>query len=274
MYPEGKTIVVTGAARSIGRAVAMEFARRGARVVLADINNSAQETTVSELKAEGLSAYAYQLDVSSDDQVAQFASSVMEKIGVPDLVFNNAARVESGGILDIEIEDIKKHMDVNVFGYIRVAKAFIPSMIKRGSGHIAIVSSPNGITPQPMVSKNMASYCLSKAADISLAQCLAVSLQPHDIGVSLLFPPLTHSEGAREMTGAAGNEFHRKLGEFLATFGVEPELIATELLDGLKEGKYFICGHAGYIDIIRAWAAGNMDPRTDWMASIQNSAYK
>ncbi|KEF56924.1 uncharacterized protein A1O9_07114 [Exophiala aquamarina CBS 119918] len=261
---QGKIVVVTGAAAGIGQALAREYAHQGARVVLADINLAPQESTVVELRRSGLEAYAYEVDVSSDEQVTEFAASVLRDVGVPWVIHNNAAITWSGSIVDIEIEDLRQQIDVNVFGYLRVTNAFLPSMIDRGSGQIAITASPNGINPPPMVAANLAAYCLSKAANVSMAQCLAVTLKPLGIAVSLLFPDLTNTHQGRQFTGKASTEFHQMLAHIMSN-ATAADNVAKRLIEGIKVGKFFVNAMPGYEAALLEWAKNELDPHRDWV---------
>lgn len=259
-----RIVVVTGAAGGIGQAAAREYAHQGARVVLADINLAPQQSTVLELRKSGLEAHAYEVDVSSDEQVAKFAASVIQGVGIPDVIHNNAAMTRSGSIIAIEIEDLRQQIDVNVFGYLRVTNAFLPAMIDRGSGHIAITASPNGINPPPMVAANLAAYCISKAANVSTAQCLAVTLKPLGITVSLLFPDLTNTGGGRQLMGKASTEFHQTLAHIMS-LGTGADVVAKKLIEGIKIGKFFVNATPGYETALVEWAKNELDPQRDWV---------
>lgn len=268
---KNKIVVVTGAARGIGQATAKEYARAGARVILADVLAEPQEATVSELRAAGLEAYAYKCDVSSDEQVAQFAAAVQREVGVPDIVHNNAVMIRSGGIVDLDVESIRRQLDVNVLGYLRVTKAFLPAMIERKSGWIAITASPNGLNPPPIVSGNMLAYCLSKAAGVSMAQCMAVSLKPLGIGVSVLFPDVTYTESVEELSGTASPEFHHGFRHFIRNESRSADVVAKNLVEGLKTAKFFVNAYPGWPDALAAWATHDLDPQLDWMEVTQKS---
>ncbi|KAJ9634175.1 hypothetical protein H2204_006506 [Knufia peltigerae] len=262
---KSKIIVVTGAARGIGRAAAIEYARQGARVVLADINMAEQQATVSQLRASGYDAHAYKVDISLDEEVHRFAAWVIKNLGAPDPIHNNAVMLRSGGILDIDIDDAQEQMNVNVFGYLRVVRAFLPAMLERGDGHIAVTASPNGINPQPLVSANLAAYCLCKAADVSLAQCLAVSLKPRGLSVSLLLPDISYTESVKELSGKATAEFHQGLAQVMIAHSTSPETNAKILIEGLKEGKFFVNAHPGYEDALKDWVSNDLNPLVDWV---------
>lgn len=150
MSLKGKVVVVTGAARGIGQAVAQEYASRGALVVLADISVVAQDDVVSRLRASGDKANSFRVDVAKDNEVKQVAAKVIKDIGVPDIVHNNAVITRSRSVIDIEIEHLVQQMDVIVFGYLRITQAFREAMIERGQGEIVLTSSANGLFPPPM----------------------------------------------------------------------------------------------------------------------------
>ncbi|KAI8724267.1 hypothetical protein NCS52_00284400 [Fusarium sp. LHS14.1] len=207
---QDKIVVVTGAARGIGQAISIELAAVGAHVILADIQLEPQEKTVSELQSRNQKASAYQCDVTSDESVKEFASHVLKNIGVPDIVYNNAAFIRSGGILNASVENIRRELDVNVLGYIRVAQDILPNMIVN-------TASPNAFVPPPIVAGNLLGYYITKGADVSMSQCLAMSLKPTGVGVSIVFPDLTYTESVHELTGTAPSEFNTGFADFVST---------------------------------------------------------
>ncbi|KAM6532666.1 hypothetical protein FALCPG4_005718 [Fusarium falciforme] len=263
---QDKIVVITGAARGIGQAISIELAAAGAHVVLADIQLEPQEKTVSELQSRGQKACAYQCDVTSDESVKTFASNVLKNVGVPDIVYNNAAFIRSGGILNASVENIRRELDVNVLGYIRVAQAFLPDMVARGSGWIVNTASPNAFVPPPMVAGNLLGYCITKGADVSMSQCMATSLKPTGVGVSVVFPDLTYTESVHELTGTAPSEFNTGFAEFVSTQSRPASVVAKRIVNGLREGKYFVNTYDGFEEMLRAWAKNDMDPDFNYLS--------
>lgn len=261
---KGKIAVVTGAARGIGRAVASELAAAGAVVVLADIELEAQEATVSQLQKEGHKAFAYFCDVTSDDSVSSFASAVLKEVGCPDIIYNNAAIMHTGSILNAPIDNIRKDLDVNVLGYIRVVQQLLPSMVERGSGWVINTASPNAFVPPPAVAENLMSYCITKAAEVSLSQSMAVTLVPKGIDVSVVFPDITHTEAVNKLSGTASEEFHAALPGFMQSQGRPAADVAAQIVRDLRPDKFFINTYAGFEKMLEVWAERKLDPAYDY----------
>ncbi|KAF5962654.1 putative oxidoreductase ephD [Fusarium bulbicola] len=257
-----KVVVVTGAGRGIGQAVSVKFAEAGAVVVLADIQLAPQQETVAELQKRGLSAYAFKCDVASEDSVAAFASSVIGSAGVPDIIYNNAVLVRSGGVLNASPDNILKEFDVNVLGYLRIAQAFIPHMVTRGTGWIVNTASPNAFIPPPIVADNLLGYCITKGAEASMSYCMAMSLKPLGIKVSLLMPDLTYTDSVHELQGNAPAAFHKGFSEFVTTQSRSAELVAGRIVGKLLSGdaRYLVNVHEGFEESLKTWAAQGMEP--------------
>lgn len=155
----GKVAVVTGAGSGIGRALALELARRGARTALSDIDGEGLGATAEQVRALGADAHAAELDVSDREAVIAYATAVAEHFGVVHQVYNNAG-ISGGGrtVLDAEWEVYDRVLGVNLFGVINGTKAFLPHLVASGDGHVINVSSLNGIMAQPTLS----AYCASK----------------------------------------------------------------------------------------------------------------
>jgi len=125
-----KLILVTGSARGIGRAVAFEYAKYGAHLILLDILETVKETG-EDLKKQGYTAYAFTVDLGNDKDVADLGEKIIKEIGVPDILHNNAFWAPSGCIEEIDIDGIRKALDISVLGYLKIVKAFVNQMIAR-----------------------------------------------------------------------------------------------------------------------------------------------
>ncbi|GAA4802706.1 SDR family NAD(P)-dependent oxidoreductase [Tomitella cavernea] len=155
----GKVAVVTGAASGIGRELALELARRGAILALADVDDRGLAQTEGRVRALGAEASGSHLDVSNRDDVATFADDVVARFGVVHQIYNNAGI--SGGshsILDSDYAVFDRVLGINLWGVIHGTKAFLPHLIASGDGHVINISSLNGIMAQP----ELGPYCTAK----------------------------------------------------------------------------------------------------------------
>ncbi|MGY1714839.1 SDR family NAD(P)-dependent oxidoreductase [Geodermatophilus sp. SYSU D01106] len=157
----GKVAVVTGAGSGIGRQLAFELAKRGARLALSDVDELGLGQTADRAKALGAQVHTARVDVSDRDAVVAYADAVAAHFGVVHQVYNNAG-ISGGGrsVLDTEWETYDRTVGVNLFGVIHGTKAFLPHLVASGDGHVVNVSSLNGFMAQPTLS----AYCASKFA--------------------------------------------------------------------------------------------------------------
>lgn len=260
MEYENKIVLVTGAAQGLGKAMSVEFAKAGAKVVLVDRNNAPQISTVDSLRSRGLTAFAYQCDVTNQASVTALRRAVLSDVGVPDIIVNNAMLSRTGGILNLDVEDVRKQMDVNVLGYLRIVRTFLPEMVERRSGWIVNMGSINGLMPPPIVSENLLPYCISKAADISMSQCMAASLKQHGIGVCVVYPDPTHTEAVETITGTASPEFHEGFKKFVRGFNKSSEEVGKHIVQELRKGKFCTTTLPEFRDDLLETAKRGMEP--------------
>jgi len=260
---KGKLILVTGAARGIGRAAAFEYGRAGARLIILDVLGDELEITASDLKKEGLEVYSFQCDLSSDDGVASLGEKIKKEIGVPDILHNNAFFARSGSILDIDIAGARKAFDISVLGYLRIVKAFVTEMIERKSGWIVNTASPNGITPPHAFAANGVPYNMCKAADISISQSMAASLKEHGIGVSVLYPGATLSNAAKQPHAKVSPEFAAAIKTFFLDNAVTPEVAVKGLLEGVRQGKFLVSTFDNFEKVLVEFAQNGLDPNAE-----------
>ncbi|WP_424973199.1 L-iditol 2-dehydrogenase [Dinoroseobacter sp. S76] len=178
----GKSAMITGAARGIGRAFAEAYLREGARVAIADIDRAGAEATASEL---GSGAIAVPLDVTDPASIEAAVAQTVAAFGRIDILINNAALFSAAPITEITRADYARIFDVNVGGTLFVLQAVADHMIARGGGgRIINMASQAGRRGEPLV----AVYCASKAAVISLTQSAGLNLIPHGINVNAISP--------------------------------------------------------------------------------------
>jgi NAD(P)-dependent dehydrogenase (short-subunit alcohol dehydrogenase family) len=179
--------VVTGGAGGIGRAMGERFARAGMRVVLADVEDTALERAVAELRSQSLEVTGV---VTRYDSVEALRDRTLEHYGAVNLVCNNAGigAGAEGALWEHELNDWRWAFGVNVYGVIHGINAFVPAMLAGGEeGHVVNTSSGNGgVAPLPGTPQ----YAVTKAAVVTLTECLYAQLQDSGapIGASVLFP--------------------------------------------------------------------------------------
>jgi NAD(P)-dependent dehydrogenase (short-subunit alcohol dehydrogenase family) len=187
---EGRGAVITGGASGIGFATAAEFTRRGARVVLADIDQTALDAAVEQLRAGGAEAHGVLCDVTKLDAVEHLADESFSLLGGVNLVFNNAGIAYAGPIADVTHGDWRWVIDVDLWGPIHGVEAFLPRLIAQGGdSHIVFTSSFAGLIPNI----GLGPYCVAKYGVVALAETLAREVRPNGIGVSVLCPMIVET---------------------------------------------------------------------------------
>ncbi|KZB85375.1 SDR family NAD(P)-dependent oxidoreductase [Amycolatopsis regifaucium] len=183
----GKVAVVTGAGSGIGRQLALELARRGARLAVSDVDETGLAETVAEIKALGAEAEGTTLDVGDRAAFVAYAAAVAGRFGVVHQVYNNAG-IAGGGqtILETDWESYDRTLAVNLFGVINGTKAFLPHLIDSGDGHVVNVSSLNGFMAQP----TLTAYCASKFGVRGFTEALRTEMirDRHPVHVTVVHP--------------------------------------------------------------------------------------
>lgn len=185
---EGKSALITGAARGIGHHFATAYVAEGARVAIADINGEGAQATADEL---GDQAIAIEMDVTVQDSIDAAIATATEAFGGIDILVNNAAIFSAAPITDIMRDDYQQVFDVNVAGTLFTMQAVARHMIERGrGGKIINMASQAGRRGEPLV----AVYCATKAAVISLTQSAGLNLIKHGINVNAIAPGVVDGE--------------------------------------------------------------------------------
>ena len=182
---EARAAVITGGASGIGFASAREFTRRGARVVLADIDPTALDQAVERLRADGAEAHGVRCDVRKLDDVARLADAAFRLLGDVHLVFNNAGIAYAGPIAQVTHDDWRWVIDVDLWGPVHGVEAFLPRLLEQGGDrHLVFTSSFAGL----VANAGLGPYSVSKFGVVALAEGLARELKSEGIGVSVLCP--------------------------------------------------------------------------------------
>ena len=188
MRLDGKTALITGSARGIGRAFAEAYIREGARVAIADIDLDRAQDTVSAL---GPAAIAVQMDVTDQASIDAAVAKTIAAFGQIDILINSAALFTAAPITAIDRADYAKVFDVNVSGTLFTMQAVARHMIDAGiQGKIINMASQAGRRGEPLVGV----YCATKAAVISLTQSAGLNLIDHGINVNAIAPGVVDGE--------------------------------------------------------------------------------
>lgn len=194
---DGKTAIITGAARGIGREVTFAFAEQGARLVLSGTDQARLDALTAELSDRGCEAAALAGDVADPETARRAAGLAMERFGQIDILVNNAGMNTRAPTLEMPLEDWHRVIDVNLNGTLHFCRAVLPHMIERKSGVIVNVSSSRAKTPHPNAAP---AYGASKAAVNYLTMHLALEMAPHGIRVNAVCPGPVETDMSAQWT--------------------------------------------------------------------------
>ena len=191
MEIKGRLALVTGGAGGIGRAAAAELLRRGARVALWDQDAAALEKAKASLSPLG-EVFVDALDLRDRAAIARAAAKLRAAAGEVDLLDNNAGVVFGGDFLAVSEEKLAATVDVNLNAVMWCTREFLPSMIRRGQGHLVFMSSASGLLGVP----GLAAYAASKHAVIGLAESLRLELKKagcRGVGMTIACPSFVNT---------------------------------------------------------------------------------
>jgi len=243
---DGAVAVITGAGSGIGRASAHSFARRGARVVVTDIDAGRAKTVAGELGDRGVAA---RCDVTSLPDLEAARDLALERFGRVDLVMNNVGVLAVGPVEAIPLEAWQRTVDVNLLGMVRSLIVFLPLLLERGSGHVVNTASTAGLLPYGF---DRLPYTATKHAVVGLSESLALYLRPRGIGVSCLCPAGVKTNIIEQIT------FYGKAAPPRGpAFPVlDADTVGELVADGVSEGRFLILTAPEAVDEIRERGAG------------------
>ncbi|MCA2206193.1 SDR family oxidoreductase [Nocardia rosealba] len=259
-YFTNKVCVITGAGSGIGRALAENLAKRGAKLALSDIDTEGLAETVRLCEALGAQVKSDRLNVAEREAFLVYADSVKQHFGVVHQVYNNAGIAYHGDVVKTEFKDIERIMDVDFWGVVNGTKAFLPMLIESGDGHVVNVSSLFGLVTVPgQAAYNSAKFAVRGFTE-ALYQEMKVSKTP--VQVTCVHPGGIKTAVARNATYAEGIDKANTASLFDKYLAIHsPEMAAQTITEGVRKG------HAR---VLIGWEAKVLDVSVRFLASGYN----
>lgn len=223
------TVLITGGASGIGKIMARKALERGAeRLIIWDVNEQMLITTLGEFQQFKAEVVGTVIDISNPDQIRQHAKDVIDAYGGIDILFNNAGVVTGKLFADHSFADIAKTISINISAPLLITNAFLPTMIKKGKGHIVTISSAAGMLANP----KMSVYAGSKWAVLGWAESLRIELEQYYSGKDLHVTTITPSYINTGM-------FAGVKAPILVPI-LEPEDICEKIIRAVEKNKIFV----------------------------------
>lgn len=241
---ENQTALVTGAARGLGRAIALALAEAGADVALGLRDRKEDAGVVAEVEALGRRAFPLQMDMSNLGEVRQAIHAVATHWGKLDILVNNTGVAPTNLALDVREEDFDRTLNINLKGTFFACQAAGEVMKQQGGGRVINMSSQAGFVALPTESV----YCMTKAAIAHLTKCLAIEWGPYGINVNAVAPTFIHTPGTQPALSSP--EFHAETVKNIAALHRigEPPEVAGAVVFLASPAASLITGHTLLID--------------------------
>lgn len=273
---KNRVIVITGAASGIGRALALEAARREMRVVLSDIDPTRLAVAVSEVEALGAEAIGVPADVGVAAAVKQLADRAYERFGVVNIIVNNAGIATSGAAWKVPLETWERALRINLHGVVYGVHTFVTRMLESGEpGHVVNVASAAGLITTPA----FAAYSASKFGVVGLSEALYhdLTIRQANIGVSLLCPSWvqtgiataadTPTVGTDSIDGRVGAAVMKAVEQ-----GLLPEDVANQVFDAILNDRFYILTHEDTRRAVAVRAEDIVAGRNPTMATMERTS--
>ncbi len=232
---EQQVIAITGGGSGLGRALALEYARKGWAVALSDLSAERASAVARELADLGMPVLALQGDIRNAADLDILVAEAGKQFGRIDIFVNNAGVAGAGSLMETSLDDWDWMLDINLMGVVRGCKAVAPLMKRQGFGHIINVASLAGIASAPM----MASYNVAKAGVISLSESLRADLSGTGVGVSVVCPSFFVSDLAASAR-TSNAEQKRIVSKLVNKAAFTAEDIASVVADSVAAGRFMI----------------------------------
>ena len=227
-----KVVIVTGGASGLGRTLGEELARRGASVVLADINSEGVNEAARSIGNAGYKARAETVDVTDFEAVKKLVDTTVKERKRLDYIFNNAGILIFGEARDVSISDWRRVIDLDLYGVVNGVAAAFPLMVQQGFGHIVNTASVEGLAPFPV----MGSYVASKYGVVGLSHALRAEGAALGVKVSVACPGYVTTR-IIETSKMVRIDREKILASLTDSMGVSPEECVSRILQGVERNK-------------------------------------
>lgn len=234
---------MTGAGRGIGRAIALELARGGTRVVVSDVNLENAQAVAQEVQGLGCESLAIRVDVSSEAEVAQMLREAVERFARVDILVNNAGVVATGPVTEVTAETWDRTLAVNLKGVFLCSKAVFPLMIEQGDGRIINIASVAGKRGGGLLGNSC--YAAAKGGTIAFTKSLAREGGPYNIRVNAITPAVIKTDMLESLPEDKLQQIVRSLP--LRRIG-RPEDVAAAVCFLASDASAFITGEIMDVD--------------------------
>lgn len=231
-------VLITGAASGLGKELALNYAKQGAKICVADIHQERAEATVSETSSLGAEAFFQTLDVRSTENFNQARDEILKRWSGIDIVINNAGVASAGRFDAIELDTWEWLLSINLMGVIRGCKTFTPVFKQQRSGHFVNIASMAGLLNPP----GMADYNVAKAGVIALSETLRAELAPWNIHTTVVCPSFFKTnlgESLRSTDAHFGDAFRKLLEKSELSASDIAEIIVT----AVAQGEFLVLPH-------------------------------
>jgi short-subunit dehydrogenase len=256
-----RVVLITGGNSGIGEALAMAFAKEGARLILTARDPQRLEAVRERCASQGAQVETFAADVTDEAQVQALAEHVHARHEAVDVLINNAGVVMAGLLTEVETADWRRLHDINVMGVVHGCRAFLPRMIARGQGgHVVNMASASGLIGM----RGMSTYSATKFAVVGLSESLRTELRRSRIGVSVICPGYVKTPIAAKVKRVgvlASESAKRRIDREFEQNSVLPEQVASRTLRAIRHNESLtVIGRRARMGwLMKRWAPGLLD---------------
>ena len=252
---QGRVAIITGAAKGIGRGTALALAKRGCRIVAADIDLEHVNAVAHAIDAEG-EALAHHCDIAADGAFEALRDAALDRFGRIDIVMNNVGILTQGRPDQLPLEEWRRILEINLFSVIRSNIVFVPLLIEQGEGHIVNTASFAGLYTY---SYDRLPYAASKAALVQISEGLSLYLRPFGVGVTCLCPGpvITHITDDVRSFGPAVS----RAGPGAQFAPLQPDEVGEMVAKAIEEDRFMVPTHEQVSDLL-------VERASDWDAFL------